>query len=388
MRKVQAQALVVAIVAGFAIAPASAQEQSAAPIECSGNEPFWRFETGADEGFLSRLGENGTEERRFAGQMIRLDWLMPGWHVWRGTAVDDETAVLVATLRAEACVDSMAGEEAGSFDYRVVLSLPEPPALTGCCRVLKSDGTETAAATIDIGEAQDVDWSRHLADLVPAIRRCAADAPVEVDRVTGAWPMNHGMALVRLRGALPGYYDCVATMVGDGIDRFEPASTLMPNDGEPTLYLDPDTLLEYGETETVYDGNGKIVGLLNRDGWTVTPVALTEPDAVYGRLWLVLTIGGKPVTDDIDSPIQFNPMGTVTGRTGCNRMSGQAILGDGTIQVGPLASTQMACQEAVMAHEKAFVDALVASRRWLIENGNLYLLREDGTELAKFAPGS
>jgi heat shock protein HslJ len=243
--------------------PATAQEMSVPRIVCSGNEPFWHFEFGVEEGVLTRPAADGVVEQRYAGAMTWLDWLAPGWQVWRGHAEGDPADVLVATLRAERCLDSMAGEEAGAFDFVVLLSMMDMPAVNGCCRM---------------------------------------------------------------------------TPPGDAMDLPAPAD------------------------------NG-------------------DPVAVYDRRWMLEDIGGAGVIDNLESPVQFNPIGTVSGHAGCNRFSGSAALGAGTLDVGPLAATRRACAAAVMDQEQRFLDALARAAAWRIgDDGLLRLADADGSELLRFAP--
>jgi heat shock protein HslJ len=226
------------LVAFAACGPVAAQEMSVASIECSGNEPFWHLDITADGGVLTRPTADGVTERRYAGAMTWLDWLQPGWQVWRGKGEGDSADVLVATMRAEQCVDSMAGEEAGPYDFVVLLSLEDMPAVNGCCRI---------------------------------------SPPADAMDATATGP---------------------------------------------------------------------------------------SPDALYGRVWLLEDIEGAGVIDNLNSPIRFNPIGTASGHAGCNRFSGGAALGPGTIEVGPLATTRRACAEAVMDQEQRFLAALSKAETW------------------------
>jgi heat shock protein HslJ len=251
-------------VAIAAAAPVAAQElsMSIATVQCSGNEPFWRLDITGDEGVLTRPTADGVTEQRYTGATTWLEWLQPGWQVWRGKSADDAGDVLVATMRAEQCVDSMAGDEAGAFDYVVLLSLQDMPAVNGCCRV--SPPTDAMDAT----------------------------------------------------------------------------------------------------------GSG------------------TSPDALYGREWLLEDIAGAGVIDNLNSPIRFNPIGTVSGHAGCNRLTGTALIGPGTIDIGPLATTRRACAEAVMVQEQRFLDAMSKAETWQLgDDGLLRMSAADGSELLRFAPG-
>jgi heat shock protein HslJ len=247
-----------------ATAPVVAQElsMSVASIVCSGNEPFWRLDITADEGVLTRPTADGVTEQRYSGASTWLDWLQPGWQVWRGQSAGEAGDVLVATMRTEQCVDSMAGDEAGPFDYVVLLSMKDMPAVNGCCRV--APPTDAMDAT--------------------------ASAP--------------------------------------------------------------------------------------------------SPDALYGREWLLEDIAGAGVIDNLNSPIRFNPIGTTSGHAGCNRFTGSATIGAGSLDIGPLATTRRFCAEAVMGQEQRFLDALSKAETWQIgDDGLLRMSAADGSELLRFAPG-
>lgn len=111
-----------------------------------------------------------------------------------------------------------------------------------------------------------------------------------------------------------------------------------------------------------------------------------DADAVYGRIWLLEDIEGNGTVDNLDVPIQFNEIGIASGSTGCNRFSGSIVLGNGTVEVGPLAITEMACAEAVMLQERRMLDALARVWAWRMENGLLILSDETGRDLLRFAP--
>jgi hypothetical protein len=64
------------------------------------------------------------------GRLDALDWLPPGWLVWRST---DPQSPLVVTLRREACVSTMA--EGPPVSHRAMLIMDDVPAAAGCCNV-------------------------------------------------------------------------------------------------------------------------------------------------------------------------------------------------------------------------------------------------------------
>jgi hypothetical protein len=56
-----------------------------------------------------------------------------------------------------------------------------------------------AAAPATSAELPAEDWSRHVLDLMPAVRACLDVTPAKPATITKAWPMNHGMVGVRVR---------------------------------------------------------------------------------------------------------------------------------------------------------------------------------------------
>jgi heat shock protein HslJ len=79
--------------------------------------------------------------------------------------------------------------------------------------------------------------------------------------------------------------------------------------------------------------------------------------------------------------------GKVAGTSGCNRYSGTYELsGANGIKFGPLAMTEMACAEPVMAQEQAFARALVATTSYNTSGGILTLKDSSGADLATFKP--
>lgn len=381
--------LVLALTGG--IAPSEAEENEAGRIVCSGNEPFWRLEAAQGSALLTRPGDSEPVEKTYLGALIVLDWLDPGWLVWRGSAIDDASDVLVATMRAEQCIDSMAGEEGDTFDHRVLLSLPQEPALAGCCRVgLLPEEVAAEAATDDMAAVKpETDWSRFLPDLLPAVQRCLLDAPVAIDRVVAAWPMNHGMAGIRAIDAEGFAHDCIASMDGTKIDLFDAAGDAIPGEGDPVFHpvRDQPPAIDSGRLEQSVDSESALVGWLHYaasesvEGGRIA----TDPTAIYEARWVLADIEGIGTIEGTDVSLQFNPLGTLSGHAGCNRVSGNAELGEGVVKIGPLASTKMACADPIMDQELRFLDALPRAQVWRVEGGSLYFDAADGSPLLRFA---
>jgi len=121
--------------------PALSQGLSSPLVQCRGNEPFWSLDLTEEQARFSRLAGSGVEEEIFQGARQALDFLDPPWTVWRGVAGPEAARqdgaparTLVATLRQQACRDTMS-DEGPQFDRMIVLSPPDGEPLVGCCFV-------------------------------------------------------------------------------------------------------------------------------------------------------------------------------------------------------------------------------------------------------------
>ncbi|WP_099332279.1 META domain-containing protein [Actinomyces minihominis] len=63
-------------------------------------------------------------------------------------------------------------------------------------------------------------------------------------------------------------------------------------------------------------------------------------------------------TDEAPIDIVIEADGTFGGTSGCNNYSGALTITDGLIEVGPMALTQMACDETLMVTESSYTEAL------------------------------
>lgn len=103
---------------------------------------------------------------------------------------------------------------------------------------------------------------------------------------------------------------------------------------------------------------------------------------LVGTRWTVTSIAGTAALAEAPPTMDFAPEG-VTGTDGCNQYSGPFRTDGGSIQIGPLATTRMACEPARMAQATAFGAAFSGATEWrLLETGDLEL-RGHGDVLAR-----
>src|SRR5262245_16723820 len=69
--------------------------------------------------------------------------------------------------------------------------------------------------------------------------------------------------------------------------------------------------------------------------------------------------------------------GMVTGQAGCNTFHATYTAQANRIKIGAPATTRMACADAVMTQERAFLAALASATRWAIDGGMLDMHRGD-----------
>jgi uncharacterized membrane protein len=254
-------------------APPSGADGSWPALVCRGNEPFWNLEIDGQRAHYTRLGET---PRELSGAPDALDYLHPPEMVWRGRGAD-MAADVVVFVAERTCRDTMSdGEGRSVFSHQVRVSMPDGAVLVGCCALaaVPSREDETASGadvTLAALSKHPVDdWTRFLADMLPAIRTCLDATPGPAPRVTDAWPMNHGMIGMRSRNGDGGWFQCIAPMVGGGVDRFEPVaegSTRVPGEGEVLFTAPAEGPLAGGcyQHERVVDEQGEVIGWLAHD---------------------------------------------------------------------------------------------------------------------------
>ncbi len=113
--------------------------------------------------------------------------------------------------------------------------------------------------------------------------------------------------------------------------------------------------------------------------------AVQVPLTLENHEWLTEDIRGAGVIDDAQTTMSIAASGEVSGSGGCNRYFGKATITGETLNFGTVGSTFMQCPPALMDQETKFLDVLKQTRSFNITNGKLYLLGENGLELARLA---
>ncbi len=108
--------------------------------------------------------------------------------------------------------------------------------------------------------------------------------------------------------------------------------------------------------------------------------------ALGGTQWRLTELNGAAPVADSSITVQFSEDGSVAGSGGCNRFHAEYAASDDGVEVKePMASTMMACDEAIMKQETAFFTALGEAYTFTMSEDALTLISKKGAELAKFA---
>jgi len=111
------------------------------------------------------------------------------------------------------------------------------------------------------------------------------------------------------------------------------------------------------------------------------PAPLVGTDWRLFQLHDLPTIGGPYQSPHATFRIDSN---TVTGFTGCNRLTGKFSSSNGKVHFGPLATTKMACMDVNVGRvEAGFINALNGAERQNIIGDTLILSTHSG-ELGRF----
>lgn len=111
-------------------------------------------------------------------------------------------------------------------------------------------------------------------------------------------------------------------------------------------------------------------------------------DALAGPEWRLEDLNGRGVIDDSRVSVRFGPDGRAGGLGGCNRWFGAWRRDGDALSFSDLGSTRMACAEALMRQETAFLSALQETdSHAFASDGALVLTTRDGRRLV-FRPAT
>lgn len=108
------------------------------------------------------------------------------------------------------------------------------------------------------------------------------------------------------------------------------------------------------------------------------PLTTNESPALVNTIWVANTLNDNPITPPASLTLQFNDQNTLSGTDGCNSFSTTYTVSGSTLTIdSSIASTMMACDEAVMQQAATFTQTLIASTSFELGDGMLSLLQDD-----------
>lgn len=132
---------------------------------------------------------------------------------------------------------------------------------------------------------------------------------------------------------------------------------------------------------------GFIAGVLALASATICMAqSTTLQDDLIGSAWLAEDIGSRGVVDNARSTLEFVEAGRVAGVGACNRYMGPVSFDGDGVTFGNLASTMMACPDALMDQERRLFDALAkVDRLELTDDGQTLLAFADGDPVLRLS---
>jgi heat shock protein HslJ len=104
-----------------------------------------------------------------------------------------------------------------------------------------------------------------------------------------------------------------------------------------------------------------------------------------GKVWALSQLMGKPLVAGSGISAEFTADGKISGSAGCNRYSGTYTVSGNNITIAsPLATTMMACEQAVMDQESAYLKALGDAKTYAVSGSQLTLSDANNTVLATY----
>jgi len=104
-----------------------------------------------------------------------------------------------------------------------------------------------------------------------------------------------------------------------------------------------------------------------------------ESARLVGIHWRLENVCGERVLDNVEASLSFPTASKVIGNGSCNSFSGQVEIKGNSITFGRLASTLMACADAISDQESKYLSTLGNARRFQMKDHLLliYVKGED-----------
>lgn len=131
--------------------------------------------------------------------------------------------------------------------------------LAGCSG---NDRTPQGGIVLTKQSKESPDWGRFLPDVWGGLQACLAAHPVQPAFATDLVPQNHGMILVRLRGADRSLYECRAGSTGNPAPQLTPTERRRVQGPAFTPGDMAEPYMRCGSPQPVLSGTGRLLGWL------------------------------------------------------------------------------------------------------------------------------
>lgn len=110
-------------------------------------------------------------------------------------------------------------------------------------------------------------------------------------------------------------------------------------------------------------------------------LAQDAPPTPDNTQWQLVSLAGTDLVADTTITLIFTEDGTAAGSAGCNSYSVPYTIDEGRIDFGMGISTMMACEDAIMQQESAYLAALDAATDFTLRDAQLVITSAEGDEL-------
>lgn len=112
---------------------------------------------------------------------------------------------------------------------------------------------------------------------------------------------------------------------------------------------------------------------------------LSGAAALTSAAWRLTDLGGTPALQEREATLEFPEPGKIAGHGSCNRFAGPAEITEDRLQVGRIAATRRACDEATTVQETKYLQALQDAERFAIEGAELVVYCKGMSKPLRFA---
>ena len=127
------------------------------------------------------------------------------------------------------------------------------------------------------------------------------------------------------------------------------------------------------------------------DGTTQTQqvtVTVIPGNPLANTSWTLSSFApGRVPLPNTSITLAFDGAGAVSGNSGCNSYSGAYTINGTSLSIGPLISTQMACEQDVMDQEQLYLASLQGAASFDLPGGQLVIFDASGQEILRYNGG-